>query len=386
MAPQSFTTTAHYEESDHMLVTDEENDEEFSPNREIGDSLGVSDGDSSQSDEEAPEEEHHFDYTPLQAIHDHRQSRKARPSSSQGLGGRQSTGLQSRVQRSRATEGRCFTPSGVPIFTNPRSSHRHRSMRANLQHQAASTQSVEDITDLADPVNANTQQSSEQRPRQQAPRRGAESSKKNQQWTEEQMARALTAYDEGMSMRQASQCNGIPYSTFREWCYGERKSRKRGPAGVLSPVEEELIVAYLHSMCERGLGLSPIALKMKVFEITKDRVTPFKNGIPGDGWLRWFKHRHPDLTMRVSQALEASRANGLSKENVQSFYDNLNHLCTLHMYPPECVWNCDETGVQAGRNGGGIVIVATEVETLPRNSNCSNERRELVCISTHRKP
>ena len=97
------------------------------------------------------------------------------------------------------------------------------------------------------------------------------------------MARVLTAYDEGMSMRQASHCNGILYSTFMEWCYGERKSRKRGHVRVLSPAEEELIVAYMHSMCEGGLGLSPIALKMKVFEITKDRVTPFKNGIPGDG-------------------------------------------------------------------------------------------------------
>jgi hypothetical protein len=33
-------------------------------------------------------------------------------------------------------------------------------------------------------------------------------------------------------------------------------------------------------MCDRGLGLSPIQLKMKVYEITKNRWTPFKNGIP----------------------------------------------------------------------------------------------------------
>ena len=45
------------------------------------------------------------------------------------------------------------------------------------------------------------------------------------------------------------------------------------------------------------------------------------------------------------------------QRNAQSFYDNLNHLYTLHKYPPERVWNCDESGVQAGRNGGGIVIV-----------------------------
>lgn len=39
MAPQNFTTTAQYKESDHTLVTDEDNDEGFAPNREIGDGL-----------------------------------------------------------------------------------------------------------------------------------------------------------------------------------------------------------------------------------------------------------------------------------------------------------------------------------------------------------
>ena len=67
------------------------------------------------------------------------------------------------------------------------------------------------------------------------------------------MARALRAYDEGMSMRQASHCHGIPYSTFRDWCYGTSKSRKRGSAGVLSPAEEELLVTYLINMCEEAL-------------------------------------------------------------------------------------------------------------------------------------
>lgn len=48
--------------------------------------------------------------------------------------------------------------------------------------------------------------------------------------------------------------------------------------------------------------------------------TPFTNGIPSDGWMRWFKHRHPELTLRSAEALATSRAKGLCKENVQSFY------------------------------------------------------------------
>jgi len=49
---------------------------------------------------------------------------------------------------------------------------------------------------------------------------------------------------------------------------------------------------YLLGMCKRGLGLSPLNLKMKVYKMTKNCVTPFKNGISSDEWLRWFKHHH----------------------------------------------------------------------------------------------
>jgi hypothetical protein len=40
-------------------------------------------------------------------------------------------------------------------------------------------------------------------------------------------------------------------------------------------VEEEELVQHLIQMCDRGLGLSATQLKMKVYEITKNRWTPF---------------------------------------------------------------------------------------------------------------
>jgi hypothetical protein len=113
------------------------------------------------------------------------------------------------------------------------------------------------------------------------------------------MTTALEDFDSGMSMRNSASAHGIPYSTFREWCYGVRKSRKRGPISVLSLEEENQIVEYLVKMCERRLGLSPIALKMKVYDISKNMDIPLKNGIPGDGWLRCFRQRHLELTLRV---------------------------------------------------------------------------------------
>ena len=159
---------------------------------------------------------------------------------------------------------------------------------------------------------------------------------------------ALAAVDDGYSMLKAARDHHIPYTTFRSWCDGSTRSRKRGVKAVLSPAEESLIVDYLIRMCDRGYGLSPRALKMKVYEITKNRSTPFKDGIPGGGWMRWFKRRHPELTIRASQGLEIARAKALCPENVKSLYDNLEQLYNLHHYPPERIWNCDESGAQAG--------------------------------------
>ena len=157
-------------------------------------------------------------------------------------------------------------------------------------------------------------------------------------------------------MKKASDLYHIPYSSFREWCYGLRATRKRGPPTILSPDEEKQLADYCIRMCEMGQGLTPSALKLKVYDITKSRATPFRDGIPGSGWMRWWKHRHPELTLRVSQALETARARGLCAANIQSFYENLQSLLTLHEYGADRIWNCDESGAQAGRNGGGVVI------------------------------
>ena len=54
-------------------------------------------------------------------------------------------------------------------------------------------------------------------------------------------------------MRNSISAHGIPYFTFREWCYGMRKIKKRGLASVLSFEEDNQIVEYLVNMCVRGL-------------------------------------------------------------------------------------------------------------------------------------
>ena len=70
-------------------------------------------------------------------------------------------------------------------------------------------------------------------------------------WTNTQLQNAMAAVDGGMSMKKASHLYHIPYTSFREWCYGLRSSRKKGPPAVLSQSEEKQLVDYCIRACVR---------------------------------------------------------------------------------------------------------------------------------------
>ena len=108
---------------------------------------------------------------------------------------------------------------------------------------------------------------------------------------------------------------------------------------------------WMLEMQEHAHPICIMELRRKVAEITQDRWTPFKDGIPGCGWLRWFQNRHPELTLRSAQALEEARAKGLNPNSVASFYDNLQAAYQQHGYSPSHIWNADKSGAQAGRSG-----------------------------------
>ena len=72
--------------------------------------------------------------------------------------------------------------------------------------------------------------------------------------------------------------------------------------------------------------MTPLQLKNKVAEITQERITLLKDGVPRESWVRWFRVRHLELVLRVPQGLDHKRARGLNPENVANFYKNLEAL------------------------------------------------------------
>jgi len=125
----------------------------------------------------------------------------------------------------------------------------------------------------------------------------------------------------------------------------------------LTTEEEAKLVTYLMNMQNLGFPLTIGKLREKVETLTQGRVTPFTEGVPRLGWVKCFKRCHEELAMRKPQALEQKWARNICPKSMASFYENLQKLYDTHKYSLNHIWNCDESGAQAGRDGGGFVIV-----------------------------
>ena len=69
----------------------------------------------------------------------------------------------------------------------------------------------------------------------------------------------------------------------------------------------------------------------------------------------------------------------MSVENVDTFYRNLEELYGRHHYPPDDIWNCDESSAQVGQNGGARVWAKRESKSV--HSLLSNEREWLTVLT-----
>ena len=119
-------------------------------------------------------------------------------------------------------------------------------------------------------------------------------------------------------------------------------------------------------MVELGHLLTPAQLKAKVGESTQSRVTPFRDGIPRNSWLKWFRNRNPHLVMRQPQPLDSNRARALCSPTIERFYSNLRALHKQYQYQPNCIWNIDESGVQANKNGHTKIFALRGIRSVQK--------------------
>ena len=74
--------------------------------------------------------------------------------------------------------------------------------------------------------------------------------------------------------------------------------------------------------------------------------------------------RHLQLVLRVLQGLDYKRARTVNPTTVAQLYSNLESLYEKHCYPPNCVWNVDETSCQPSQSGLTKVFAKRSVKVV----------------------
>lgn len=70
-----------------------------------------------------------------------------------------------------------------------------------------------------------------------------------------------------------------------------------------------------------------------------------KSSMAGLDWMRGFMKRRKELSIRKPQPTSLARATAFNKFNVTSFFGKLKALMDKYHFPPQNIYNMDETGV-----------------------------------------
>lgn len=174
------------------------------------------------------------------------------------------------------------------------------------------------------------------------------------QWNPDNMAKAIAAVRKHeMGWLKASKTYSVPQKTLRRLAdekYGtpeEAATCRHGRSPVFKPDLEGELVRYCLAMEATFYGLTRKDLRRLALDLAiKNKIKhPFNDTMAGRCWLRLFLKRHPELCMRKPTETSFARKEGFNKSAVYSFFNLLEATFSEHNYPPDKIYNVDETGL-----------------------------------------
>lgn len=177
-----------------------------------------------------------------------------------------------------------------------------------------------------------------------------------QGWDATSMEKAIEAVRLGrMTLSKAASAFGVPRTTLRRRfenknlrasgnikCLGRFKT-------VFSVEQEQEMVNHILNMEVRFYGVTIKDLQCLAYQLAeKNKIKhSFNSGkmMAGKDWIKGFRKRHPELSIRKPEATSTARAQAFNKPNVMKFYNLLQDVQAKHNFPPHRVFNVDETGL-----------------------------------------
>jgi len=129
---------------------------------------------------------------------------------------------------------------------------------------------------------------------------------------------------------------------------------------VFTEEEEQELLKYILTSAKMYCGLSTKEARVLAFQFAAKKKKNFPknwttNQIAGDDWLDGFKKRHPEVSIRKPEPTSIARATAFNRENIATFFDNLESLQERYHFEPKDIYNADETGVMTVPNAVKIL-------------------------------
>ena len=169
------------------------------------------------------------------------------------------------------------------------------------------------------------------------------------QWSPEAMMAAIEAVKSGRKIREVTRAFKVPYSSLRDRLKEKYYNPRLGRKSTFSLEEERLIQSHVLKLSNQFYGLTALELRRIAFQFAK--ANNIKNmfneatQLAGKDWLERFLKRNPEISLRKPEATSLNRVKGFSKENVATFFRNLEAVMERYKFDPSSIYNMDETGI-----------------------------------------
>ncbi|KAJ8949411.1 hypothetical protein NQ318_007510 [Aromia moschata] len=224
--------------------------------------------------------------------------------------------------------------------------------------------------------------------------RRIENSKKSHETYKENMKLAVETVLSGeMKLRTAAQAYNVSKSALHRIVKKYKNSaeedrtqfsfeRNHGFQQIFDDVEEKMLSEYLIKACQMCYGLTVKGTCEFVykFAVANEKVVPqswHTNKKAGIEWIRLFRKRQPQLTLRTPEPTSLSRATSFNKHNVNLFFQNLQRVLSKYKFNTNQIYNCDETGVTTAHKPPKIIATVGQKQV---GKVTSSERGVLVTM------
>lgn len=149
---------------------------------------------------------------------------------------------------------------------------------------------------------------------------------------------------------------------------------------IFTDLQEHILADYLVTAASHHYGLSTASARTLAMEFAmKNNLSLPENWLrdssAGQEWLIGFMHRHPQLSVRVPEAMSLGRSTAFNKFTVDKFMDNLQKLYARYEFGAERIYNCDETAVTTVQKPHKIIASKGSKQVA---AVTSHERGQLV--------